>query len=101
MNDIFQNRYIEHQDRKKRTLEIEDGEDVKRIKEKVNSEFVPKIETIKGVENIHEIAKIVETVMLDKEDLYIDCGGKNYEQLIKEVKSANVRVLELIGVIFK
>jgi len=25
--DIFQNRYIEHQDRKKRTLEIDDGEE--------------------------------------------------------------------------
>jgi pyruvate kinase len=64
------------------------------------SEFVPKIETVNGVENIREITQEVDIIMLDKEDLYVDCNGEGYEDLINKVRSSKVKVLELAGVIF-
>lgn len=76
---------------------VEDAQTIRNLK--VKSEIIPKIETIKGVENIEEIAKEVNMVMLDKEDLYLDCKGKDFEKLINKVR-ASVKTLELIGVVF-
>lgn len=80
---------------------VESVDEIKKIKSRITSEFVPKIETVKGVKNINEIALEVDMIMLDKEDLYVNCGGNKYEELIEEVRKADVSILELIGVIFQ
>lgn len=79
-----------------------------RNKLKINIELVPKIETMIGVDKIYNIIESIETkyIMIDKEDLFIDCKGNNkvylyYLHLIKEAcKNLNVKALELYGVIF-
>ena len=69
------------------------------------AEFVPKIETALGVENIRAIiATGVKTLMLDKEDLYVDVDmdAWAYEKLVDSVRQQtnNVTLLELQGVVF-
>ena len=69
------------------------------------AEFVPKIETALGVENIRAIITTgVKTIMLDKEDLYVDVDmdAWAYEKLIDSVRqqTSNVTLLELQGVVF-
>lgn len=71
-------------------------------------EIVPKIETIKGVDNLDLIASVTwcKAVMLDKEDLYVDCNADQYEyeklvELARAKCSAlGVKPLELLGVFF-
>lgn len=71
-------------------------------------QFVPKIETIKGVNNIHEIIKQSKPnyIMLDTEDLFLDLKGdvERYENLITQLESIclenNVTILKIEGVVF-
>ena len=71
-------------------------------------EFVPKIETKRGVKNLPEIvaAGRVKYAMLDKEDLYVDVGRDQdvFEILIGAARSqaadAKITLLELQGVVF-
>ena len=66
-------------------------------------EFVPKIETEIGVNNMAKMIKAgVKTMMLDKEDLYTDvnCNSKKYNKLIGKARSYPVKLLELQGVVF-
>ena len=79
---------------------VEDVKIIRDLNKRVKPEIVPKIETVKGVKNIQNIAKEVSTIMLDVDDLWIDCKGKNWYNLIKRVKSAEVNILELAAVIF-
>ena len=70
--------------------------------------FVPKIETIKGVENLDAICHNdrVQYVMLDSEDLYTDVDGDadkylELKEMAKTVCENNgVELLELWGVVF-
>ena len=78
----------------------EDAKTIRGIKERVNCEVVPKIETIKGVENIAEIAREVAQIMLDKDDLWVDCRGVGFDELVEKVRNCGVKVLELAGVVF-
>lgn len=83
----------------------EDIDKIEMIKDMINCELVPKIETIKGVEIIDKMIEIgIKTIMLDKDDLWIDtkCNMKIFkEQLIKvrEYKKI-IKIFELAGVIF-
>jgi pyruvate kinase len=70
--------------------------------------LVPKIETRVGVANLIQIVRSAktDTIMLDKEDLYIDCGA-DIEVFNPEVEKARkccqdltVTCLELKGVVF-
>ena len=79
---------------------LESVEKIKELKAKVKSEIVPKIETTEGVKNIAKIAKEVKTIMLDKDDLWVDCKGKNFSRMVKKVRSCKIKVFELAGVIF-
>jgi len=79
---------------------VESVRTIKELKKRVKAEIVPKIETVKGVKNINNIAKEVNMVMIDKDDLWVDCKGKNWHNLIKRVRSAEVNILELAGIIF-
>lgn len=79
----------------------EDAKTIRDIKERVKCEVVPKIETIKGVENIAEIAKEVAMVMLDKDDLFVNCRGQGFEELVGKIRTCGIKVLELQGVIFQ
>jgi citrate lyase beta subunit len=83
-----------------------------------NVNFVPKIETIKGVLNLEDIFKSgrVKYIMLDTEDLYTDIKNDDshihiiddvslYTYLIEKVKrickeNDEVELLELYGVVF-
>lgn len=83
---------------------IEDEYQVIGIKSRLpkSTEFVPKIETIRGVENIKRIAEEVNMMMLDKEDLYVDAMGDTdlYLSLVDKVRNCGAKVLELQGVVF-
>jgi len=71
-------------------------------------DFVPKIETLKGITNLHNLISTanVTTIMLDKEDLYTDVGKQNTSffkcvDLAREIcKELDVTLLELEGVVF-
>ena len=73
------------------------------------TELVPKIETISGVRKIEQIieASKCRKVMLDKEDLYLNCGtdAELYEDNMEALKvlcrDNNVHVLQLCGVVFE
>lgn len=83
----------------------EDISKIKEIKSKVKAELVPKIETQLGVSKINEMIEAgIKTIMLDKEDLYIDanCDSKEFNLLVNSVRSYKdrVKILELQGVIF-
>ncbi len=70
--------------------------------------FVPKIETKRGVKNLSAIVKAgsVKYAMLDKEDLYMDVGRDQdvYEVLADAArmyaKESGITLLELRGVVF-
>lgn len=70
-------------------------------------EFVPKIETVKGVYNLESIVKETQAkhIMLDTEDLFLDAKNtQEYLHLINEVdiicKELGVKIFKLQGVIF-
>lgn len=89
---------------------IEKVSHVKSIQESITSqvEFVPKIETETGVLNLETLINEcnIKTIMLDKEDLFVDVEQDNTEfykdiALVKQIcKEKKVRLLELQGVIF-
>lgn len=83
---------------------IEEAKEVTTILKLIDSvEFIPKIETAKGVRNLDKIIEVgIKTIMLDKEDLYTDvkCNSKRYNMLVDKVRKSKVKVLELKGVIF-
>lgn len=65
--------------------------------------IVPKIETATGVNLLSEMKRVgITTVMLDKEDLYVNVGTDSvlYEKLIENVRNSGLNVLELQGVVF-
>lgn len=71
-------------------------------------EFVPKIETLKGIKNLGRLiydCKLT-TMMLDKEDLYtdVDKDTNEFDKAVKHARSIceglKVNLLELEGVIF-
>jgi pyruvate kinase len=70
--------------------------------------LVPKIETKTGVYLIEQIARSAKTytIMLDKEDLYVDCDGvpklfDDHVTMARNIcKQISVHCLELKGVIF-
>lgn len=88
----------------------EDTKVIEEIRNKVPSHvlLVPKVETIKGVNNVRAILKSAKTniIMLDQEDLYTDVKGNQHEfdRLVKqcrnECKSVGATCLELKGVVF-
>lgn len=71
-------------------------------------EFVPKIETKRGVKNLPAIIKAgrIKYAMLDKEDLYIDVGrDQDVFEILNDAarghaKAAGITLLELQGVVF-
>jgi hypothetical protein len=76
--------------------------DILEISNMIGVEFIPKIETEKGVENMRNIQNVgVKTFMLDKEDLYIDvgCDSDKYNELVEKARRFNI--IELQGVVFK
>lgn len=88
---------------------VESPDEFKKLKEKLpNVILVPKIETVKGVDNLVDIIKSGKTdmVMLDKEDLYVDVqrDTDKFEFLVNKTRvecwALGVRLLELEGVIF-
>jgi len=89
---------------------IEQISNIKEIQAKLPThvEFVPKIETLKGVKNLTNIVYDcgIKTLMLDKEDLYLDVK-KNNDEFFKCIEltrgiceGLNVNLLELEGVVF-
>ena len=88
----------------------EDEEQLENIKHLIGEvELVPKIETIVGVGNIRKIVKAsgCKIVMLDVEDLYVDCDAdtkiyeSKYNQLYVKCKELGVKVIRLCGVAFE
>ena len=88
---------------------IETVQNIQKIKAQLPErvEFVPKIETRQGVDNINRIIDCnIQTIMLDKEDLYVNVGNDNTEfftlvdVMRKVCKNLKVTLLELEGVIF-
>lgn len=79
---------------------VETVEQIQEIKSQLPGiTIVPKIETVKGIENLEALSKEVEFMMLDKEDLYVDCNGEGYEEMVEIARKYNI--IELIGVIFQ
>jgi pyruvate kinase len=76
------------------------------VPEKVK--LAPKVETTFGVHHLKDIinASKADLIMLDKEDLYVDCGAKpeDFNMFVAEArkwcKENSVICLELKGVIF-
>jgi len=70
--------------------------------------FVPKIETVKGADNITDIIEQSrpEYVMIDTEDLFLDVKGNvteyqlKYNYIISQCNFKKVKVLKIQGVIF-
>ena len=93
-------------DKKVKYFALSNAEDLavlENIKNQLNAIFVPKIETFEGVMNIPEMIEMgIDHIMLDKEDLYIDCECDNavYNTLLKNVRSHPIKIFELQGVIF-
>lgn len=89
---------------------VEEPDAVEELRAKIPShiEFVPKIETTRGIKNLAAIVKAgkVKHAMLDKEDLYVDVDRKQdvFEVLIDAArgtaKSCGITLLELQGVVF-
>jgi pyruvate kinase len=88
----------------------EDEEQLENIKNIIGDvELVPKIETIVGVENIRKIKKAskCKIVMLDVEDLYVNCKTDtkiyqhNYDKLYAKCKELGIKVIRLCGVAFE
>ena len=83
---------------------IETVEQIDAIRNRLGDiEFVPKIETKKGVLNLDEIIDAgIKTIMLDKEDLYTDVNANQdeFNELVEIARSKDIKVLELKGVIF-
>lgn len=89
---------------------VEEVENIKSIQMKIPTmvEFVPKIETFKGVMNLASLIYHcdINTIMLDKEDLLSDVKKDNDEfyRCVEHVrgvcKGLEVKVLELKGVVF-
>jgi len=89
---------------------IEDVSEVSLVCEMLpeHIKFVPKIETLRGVLNLEKIfkTKLVENIMLDTEDLYIDVHHdvELYVQLKERVESVcfmyKVNLFKLCGVVF-
>jgi len=89
---------------------IEDVSEVSLVCEMLpeHIKFVPKIETLRGVLNLEKIfkTKLVENIMLDTEDLYIDVHHdvELYVQLKERVESVcfmyKVNLFNLCGVVF-
>lgn len=83
----------------------EDMDKIRMINSKIECELVPKIETKKGAGIMEElIAEGIKTVMLDKEDLYVNCGAdpETYNQYITYIRSFGdrIKILEMAGVVF-
>jgi rfaE bifunctional protein nucleotidyltransferase chain/domain len=89
---------------------VEDPHTLTDLKQRLpeHIQLVPKIETLKGVENLEAIITEsgVEHVMLDKEDLYIDIerDGDEFNRLVDvaraKAKKLGFELLELQGVVF-
>ena len=89
---------------------VEEPEEVKKMRAALPKaiEFVPKIETKRGVKNLPAIIKAgrIKYAMLDKEDLYIDVGRDSdvFDILNNaartSAKAAGITLLELQGVVF-
>jgi len=70
--------------------------------------IIPKIETTMGINHLPFLAKAAktDTVLLDKEDLYLHVNKSNsfFTQLVKKTRhicsQENIKLLELQGVIF-
>jgi hypothetical protein len=70
--------------------------------------IIPKIETIEGVMRVKEIIKAAktDTIMLDKDDLYLDCKQSNdkldamVDRLDTSCGTKGIKILQLKGVIF-
>jgi len=76
--------------------------DIYEIVQKLDVDFVAKIETERGVKNMQSIREAgASKFMLDKEDLYVNVGCDNdkYNDLIKEARK-HKGVMELQGVVF-
>lgn len=83
---------------------------VTQLREKVNSrvQLVPKIETVKGVENLVAICKAAQTdmVMLDHEDLYVNVNhdseeyNKQRDLVFKLGVENKIKVYIVQGIIF-
>jgi citrate lyase beta subunit len=89
---------------------VEDPVEVKKMRNALprSIEFVPKIETKRGVKNIPSIVKAgrVKYAMLDKEDLYGDVEHDSdiFDILVSaarmSAKESGIKLLELQGVVF-
>ena len=88
----------------------EDPEYIRGLRKLVRSsiKLVPKIETVKGVENLVAICVAAETdmVMLDHEDLYVNVNhnsadyNKAMDIVFKVGKENGIRVFKVQGIIF-
>lgn len=73
-----------------------------------NISFVPKIETVRGADNIIQILEdsSPEYVMIDTEDLFLDVGGNvteyqlKYNFITSQCGFKGVKVLKIQGVVF-
>jgi pyruvate kinase len=89
---------------------VEEPAEVKKLRSRIPTkiQFVPKIETKRGVKNLPEIIKAgkIKYAMLDKEDLYVDVDRDQdvFEILNNAARSsandAGITLLELQGVVF-
>ena len=85
---------------------IESIEDIEEYKMPERIRLVPKIETVKGVENLDKILDCdIKHIMLDAEDLYTDCDNKDIFLEAKEYvkcicEERDIQLLELYGVVF-
>jgi hypothetical protein len=96
-----------------RYFAVSNVEEVERVKEIQSNlpnwvEFVPKIETARGVRNLTPLIRGcgIKTMMLDKEDLYTDVGKVNDDfyscvNIARGIcRVLRVNLLELEGVTF-
>ncbi|HWP61357.1 MAG TPA: hypothetical protein VN495_02030 [Candidatus Paceibacterota bacterium] len=89
---------------------VEEPADVAKLRAKLpkHIQFVPKIETKRGVKNLPAIIRAgrIKYAMLDKEDLYIDVGrDQDVFEILNDAarshaKHGGITLLELQGVVF-
>lgn len=88
----------------------EDPTEIEELRKKIvyGVKLVPKIETIKGVDNLVAICKAANTdmVMLDHEDLYVNVNhdSETYNSYMEKVlnvgKEHNIKIYKVQGIIF-
>lgn len=85
---------------------VEDIESFESLRDSLGDvEFIPKIETPLGVENIGEMIKAgIKTIMIDKEDLYtsVQCDSQEFNDILQIIRTYKnkIKILELQGVVF-